>query len=383
VPADWCVALGQVQTWHATRTRTEALQKAAAKGGASASSPPKLPESVAKTCEAAWSDASQLLQLGMVFLDKGEAAAPPPGAPAPPKEALVKMRLMMQMVLAYVLRHLCAPGSCLLNFRLHKKRQNMRLQRQGTCVGLVVTAQLCSCLLRHGKHRGLARCATIQFTSQSATRMSRELTARCACCSADSESKRTELWTHVAQAGNADCLVKAFAAYGLANDACARSDAAAWERWLQEAHAAFAATNDVQMLNMIAQHRQAGCSAESLASMASVMDANEIRFGQNTLQSMPKPPPRESNGSSASSSGSGAKLVPGGKGAGAGAANNGVASSGGGSAAKVSVAAQAAARQSESALKELDAQMREGYDMYNRGECAPCAQQLCCMSVVI
>ena len=86
-----------------------------------------------------------------------------------------------------------------------------------------------------------------------------------------------------------------------------------------QAHKCWAELEERQMLAFVAQHRERGCGAVCAKEMSGVLDANEIRFMDQTLNGMPKRgvSTDDSNGAASgasSSSGGGAKLIPGGKG---------------------------------------------------------------------
>lgn len=181
-------------------------------------------------------------------------------------------------------------------------------------------------------------------------------------CSPEAKERRMELFHSVLNCEapeKGDVLLRALSSYGLAYDACLAQDADTWEGHLKQSYAAWAEVGNQPMLNFITQHRMHGCCTQSAMEMGGVMDGHELRFRDQTLSSMPK-----SNGggrggpfvASAAKGGDAAKASSGAK---------GVASSG------AKAKATPVGPRPDTAAKQVEAELKAGYEMYQREECAP------------
>jgi hypothetical protein len=167
-----------------------------------------------------------------------------------------------------------------------------------------------------------------------------------------------------------DSYTRALANYSLAHIACIADDADEFNARLAAASEAFTETGNMTVQAFIDSHREHGCSERCAVEMGGVMDGTESQFGAQVLAGiMPKEGKEKAAAAAAAaavghpkaggvSRGGGAKLGDEGKGAGKATA-----------AAKP--AAANGARRPDTAAKELEAEVKAGYDMYQRGECAP------------
>jgi hypothetical protein len=203
-----------------------------------------------------------------------------------------------------------------------------------------------------------AVCYTVHLTTQSV-------------CSPEAKERRKELFHSVLNSEapeKGDELLRALAAYGLAFDACLAQDADTWEAHLKQSHAAWAEVGNQPMLNFINQHRAHGCCTQSAMEMGGVMDGHELRFRDQTLSSMPR-----SGGNVGPSATSVAKGV-----AAAKAASGGKAAASIGGKGKVAMVGP----RPDTAAKQVEAELKAGYEMYQRDECAPLCETALCPAFV-
>jgi hypothetical protein len=101
----------------------------------------ELPPDATATIELCRGDASAFLQLGLTFLEMSEASPTPPGRAPPPPQILHNMKMRMQTVLGYVLRHLYAPAATTCCF--HSCLRSLDAVRFGTAAMMAELTPSC------------------------------------------------------------------------------------------------------------------------------------------------------------------------------------------------------------------------------------------------
>jgi hypothetical protein len=186
-------------------------------------------------------------------------------------------------------------------------------------------------------------------------------------CSPEGSERRLELLKSIVEMPAdvcTDAYTRALANYSLAHVACKDGNSDEFRTRLAVANEAFMETGNATVKMFIDEHLSHGCGERCTVEMGGVMDGTESQFGAQVIAGlMPKKDDSPVGNSKAgagtsgvSKGGGGTKLGPGGKGS--------------TKAAPVKAAINGG-RRPDSAAKEVESELKAGYDMYQRGEYAP------------